>query len=59
MEVELTINLVPNEDGTSILTVEGPTEGVVAAYQLMMHMLEGMLDMTVTDPEELGDSTVG
>lgn len=59
MEVELTINLIPSEDGTAVLTVEGPTDGVWAAYQLMMHMLEGMLDMTVTDPGEVGDSTVG
>jgi hypothetical protein len=60
MEIELTINLTPHDDGTAILTVEGPTEGVVAAYSLMMHMLQGIMDVREPEAgEEMGDSTVG
>jgi hypothetical protein len=62
MEVELTINLLPNEDGTAVLTVEGPVEGVVAAYSLLMHMIQGLNDAAPPEPEQdegLSDSSVG
>jgi hypothetical protein len=60
VEVELTINLLPNEDGTAVLTVEGPTEGVVSAYALLMNMLQAMGDIRVPESDDpLGTDSVG
>jgi len=57
VEIELDIQLVPAEDGTAVLTVSGPIDGVILAYGLVRQGLS----MFSPDDEDgpLGDSSVG
>ena len=55
MEVELDVRVDAVGDGSAVLTVTGPLDGVLLAYGLMMQSLQLMSP----DSDELGDSSVG